>query len=178
MTAQRSAAGGAHRAPSQPTAPEEVEHLYDDETDYDILAQIESTGKAALPVLIALAEQVDGLDGAMVCTADGYNLCAIGLEEHQVGRLAAMTSSLYSVSRAACSEIAVQTRGDSANGPLDQVTLRNGDTQYMVFPIEHEDLGYLLLGVWAKQVSLGELLMEAKISARKIADIVKDEGLR
>lgn len=162
---------GAHRAPGGVKVHEDPEHLWDDETDIDILAKIEITGEATLPVLQGLAERVPGLDGAMVCTADGYNLCALGLEEAQVGRLAAMTSSLYSVSRAACGAVAAQSRSGHAE-PLDQVTLRSGDSQYMVFPIEHDELGYLLLSLWAKNVSLGELLMEAKISAREIEHIV------
>ncbi|MDO5698591.1 MAG: roadblock/LC7 domain-containing protein [Dermatophilus congolensis] len=165
---------GAHRAPAGVQVHDNPEPVWDDETDFDILAKIESTGEATLPVLQELAAQVPGIDGAMVCTADGYNLCALGLEEAQVGRLAAMTSSLYSVSRAACGAVAAQSRSGHEEA-LDQVTLRSGDTQYMVFPIEHDQLGYLLLSVWAKDVSLGELLMEAKISAREIERIVHAE---
>ncbi len=162
---------GAHHMPAGAAVQEVADQLWDHETDVDVLAQIEETGTAALPVLRDLAQRVPGIDGAMVCTADGYNLCALGLEEAQVGRLAAMTSSLYSVSGAACSAVAAQSRSGHAE-PLEQVTLRSGDTQYMVFPIEHDELGYLLLSLWAKNVTLGELLMEAKISAREIERIV------
>lgn len=165
---------GSHRARRRAQVQEPPKSPWDDETDLDILAQIESTGEATLPVLRELASRVPSIDGAMVCTADGYNLCALGLEEVQVGRLAAMTSSLYSVSRAACGAVAAQSRTGEAE-PLDQVTLRSGDTQYMVFPIKHDQLGYLLLSVWAEDVSLGELLMEAKISAREVERIVHDE---
>lgn len=165
---------GSHRAPTGVQTHEPTETPWDDETDFDILAQIETTGEATLPVLQELVKRVPTIDGAMVCTADGYNLCALGLEEAQVGRLAAMTSSLFSVSGAACGAVAAQSRSGTSEA-LDQVTLRSGDSQYMIFPIKHDQLGYLLLSVWAKDVSLGELLMEAKISAREVERIVHDE---
>ncbi|MBO3129160.1 roadblock/LC7 domain-containing protein [Dermatophilus congolensis] len=147
---------------------------WDMETDTETVSKLEEIGTATLPILESLAERLPTLEGAMLCTADGYNLCALGLESYQVGRLAAMTSTMFSVSNGAIDAI---TSDDKEASPLEQVTLKSGDSQYMIYPIQHDQLGYLLMSMWAQEITLGEFLMEAKISARELTRLVQIEDL-
>ena len=167
---------GSHRSPGTvPSYDNDPSSAWDTETDATLLKRIEDIGAASVPVLTDLTERVPTIDGAMLCTADGYNMCALGLDENQVGRLAAMTSTLFSVSSGAMEAVAAGS--PLGVEPLEQVTLRSGETQYMIFPIKHEQLGYVLMSLWAQNVTLGELLMEARISARELARIVhRDYG--
>lgn len=169
---------GAHRIPGSSPGTvaaegDEVIPEFDSDTDIDLLHRFQEIGTSALPALETLVERLSSIDGAMLCTADGYNLCALGLDENQVGRLAALTSTLFSVSRGAMEAVAQSSH--SVGAPLEQVTLRSGETQCLVFPIQHDRLGYVILCLWAERTGLGELLMEARITAREIADILRIE---
>lgn len=122
-------------------------------------------GQAVLPQLEELSSQLNGLTSAMVCTSDGFNLCSIGLDEHQVARLSALASSLYSVSGAA-SHVA-QAPG-AQNGILDVVSLHQGASQTVIVSVSGLIVGNLLLWVTAEDETLGVMLVAAKASAREL----------
>ncbi len=81
-----------------PRAPEPNDGI---EMDADIAEYWElwsaQIGHALVPVLEKLEKSLPGFTSAMICTADGFNLCTLGVEEEQVTRLSAMTSSLHSI---------------------------------------------------------------------------------
>ena len=51
-------------------------------------------GRYVLPALETLAGWLPHLRCATLCTADGFNVCSIGITEKQLGRLAALAGSL------------------------------------------------------------------------------------
>ena len=61
------------------------------------LAWCATVGELVLPIMLDLHRRIPQTSAAMLCTADGFNLCALGLDESAVGRMAALTSSLYAV---------------------------------------------------------------------------------
>ncbi|HRW18903.1 MAG TPA: hypothetical protein P5181_08670 [Dermatophilaceae bacterium] len=120
-------------------------------------------GQVALPHLLKLHEDIPRTTAAMLCTADGFNLCALGIDAAAVGQLAALTSSLYAVSSAAVRP------GRGAPADLDYVTLATGDTLRVVSALDHARLGRLILWANATQVPLGMLLIGVRGAAARIA---------
>jgi hypothetical protein len=61
----------------------------------------DETGTRLVPVLERLAGALPSATGVMVATADGFNLCALGLAADRVERVCAMTSALFSMASTA-----------------------------------------------------------------------------
>ncbi|MEY2688490.1 MAG: hypothetical protein RL375_2688 [Pseudomonadota bacterium] len=57
-------------------------------------------GKRAIPAMDRLAERLPQLRCAVLCTADGFNVCSIGVTEQQLGKMAALTGSLFTMGAA------------------------------------------------------------------------------
>jgi predicted regulator of Ras-like GTPase activity (Roadblock/LC7/MglB family) len=121
-------------------------------------------GTRAAPQLQVLVDLVPTLTSAMLCTTDGLNLCALGAEEGQVARLAALTSSLYAVSGAS-----VVSRPRSHGAALDHITLTAGNNLMVVTAIPHASLGRVLLWAAADDVTLGLLLLAVRQTAERVA---------
>jgi predicted regulator of Ras-like GTPase activity (Roadblock/LC7/MglB family) len=144
------------------------------EMDEDIAAYwglwSEQIGRALLPVLQKLSDGLPDFSSAMICTADGFNLCTIGVSETQVNRLSAMTSSLHSIADAVSGSV-----HDQDGGALDMVSLSNGASKTVVIAIRNLIIGQLLLWVTAGDDSLGVLLMRAKVAAEEIRAVLGDD---
>ncbi len=143
------------------------------EMDEDIAAAwelwSEQIGRALLPVLRTLAESLPTFSSAMICTADGFNLCALGVDEIEVSRLSAMTSSLHSIADSVSGSV-----HDDRGGPLDMVTLTNGASKTVVLAVRDLIVGQLLIWVTVGDDSLGALLMRAKVAAGSVRDQLGD----
>jgi predicted regulator of Ras-like GTPase activity (Roadblock/LC7/MglB family) len=144
------------------------------EMDADIAAYwglwSEQIGRALLPTLHQLAESLPRFTSAMICTADGFNLCTLGVDEPQVSRLSAMTSSLHSIADAMSSSV-----HDGDREPLDVVSLTNGASTTVVIAIRHLIIGQLLLWVTAEDTTLGVMLMRAKVAAGGVREVLADD---
>jgi predicted regulator of Ras-like GTPase activity (Roadblock/LC7/MglB family) len=144
------------------------------EMDEDIAAYwglwSEQIGRALAPVLQKLADSLPTFSSAMICTADGFNLCTLGVDEGQVSRLSAMTSSMHSIAEAMSSSV-----HDGKGGRLDQVSLTNGSSTTVVLAVRDLIIGPLLVWVTATDQTLGVLLMRAHVAAEGIRDVLADE---
>jgi predicted regulator of Ras-like GTPase activity (Roadblock/LC7/MglB family) len=155
-------------AADTPQAPLGVEMDDDIAADWGLWS--EQIGRALLPVLQTLSASLPSFSSAMICTADGFNLCTVGVDETQVSRLSAMTSSLHSIADAVSSSV-----HDDDGGPLDMVTLTNGSSKTVVLAVRHLIVGQLLLWVTVGDDSLGALLMRARVAAESIRTKLGDD---
>jgi|GEM_PF-1206297 predicted regulator of Ras-like GTPase activity (Roadblock/LC7/MglB family) len=128
----------------------------------------EQIGHALVPVLEKLEKSLPGFTSAMICTADGFNLCTLGVEEDQVTRLSAMTSSLHSIADVMSTSV---HEGDEL---LDVLSLSNGSSSTVLMAIRHLIIGQVLLWVTAENDTLGALLMRARVAARDVSSILRD----
>jgi predicted regulator of Ras-like GTPase activity (Roadblock/LC7/MglB family) len=104
----------------------------------------------------------------MLTTADGLNLCTLGVEEQQVGRLAAMASSIHAVSASA----AVGNL-DVGGGKLNAVTVMTDHAHAVVIALPHPKFDHLLLWVAAgTRDRLGGLLVHARETADRIQRVI------
>lgn len=128
----------------------------------------EQIGRALVPVLEKLEHSLPGFASAMICTADGFNLCTLGVDEEQVTRLSAMTSSLHSIADVMSTSV---HEGDEL---LDVLSLSNGSSSTVLMAIRHLIIGQVLLWVTAENDTLGALLMRARVAARDVSTILRD----
>lgn len=122
-------------------------------------------GQIFLPALQKMATRIPHLRCAVLCTPDGFNLCSLGLTESQVGKMAALSSSLLSVGDATVASLA---QGDDIPGALDLMTLEANGLQIVSVKI-HRTGSPLVLLVGAK-ASLGVVLVGVKAT---VSDLLR-----
>lgn len=133
-------------------------------------------GQHFSPCLEKMAGRIAHLQFAMLCTPDGFNLCSLGLNEDQVGKMAALSSSLFSVGEAAVDSISLP--GDAAHEPpatadgastaLSYLTLEARGLQIVTTKINRPAGHFILMA--AARASLGVVLVGVKAT---VADIEK-----
>lgn len=126
-----------------------------------------AVGKVALPVMEELIEKLPKISSAVLCTADGLNLCALEVDEMTVGKLSSLGSTLFSIGSSVIDTVLPN------NGSIDnthkEVIITIDNMQVMVIEIEHLGLGNLILLVSVKDTATGVILM----TLRYIADNLK-----
>lgn len=130
--------------------------------DWDVWSR--SLGQSVEPILAQLAVDVPTLGAALFCTADGLNVCTLGVSEANVGRLSALTSSVLSVAAAHREAITAQR---------DHSTVLNisaGEHHTVLLAVRLERLGDFVLGVYARDVNLGLLVVMTRRTAALIHD--------
>lgn len=124
-------------------------------------------GQHFLPALEKLAVRIPNLRCAMLCTPDGFNLCSIGLSENQVGKMAALSSSLLSVGDAAVSSLSYD---ESPTASMEMMTMEADGLQIVCVKIERPDRYFVLMA--ASRSPLGVILMGVKATANDIRKIL------
>jgi predicted regulator of Ras-like GTPase activity (Roadblock/LC7/MglB family) len=119
------------------------------------------TGALLVPVLERLAGALPSVTGVMVATADGFNLCALGLPADRVERVCAMTSALFSM--------ATTAMPDDDPGQADLLTIGSGEAGTVVLALPGLSLGAAILWVGARHETLGSLVYRARAAAAEIA---------
>lgn len=124
-------------------------------------------GQLVLPTLEKLSTRVPQVRCIVLCTPDGFNLCSIGLQEAQVGKMAALSSSLLSVGDASMNSL---SSDEDPIPPLDVITLEADGLHIVSTKVPYAD-GYLVLMV-ASRAPLGVVLMGAKSAATEIKTLL------
>ena len=123
-------------------------------------------GQIFLPALEKMATRIPHLRCAVLCTPDGFNLCSLGLTEDQVGKMAALSSSLLSVGDATIASLSPE--GTPA-APLEILTMEANGLQIVSTKIHRPGAGDLVL-MAAAQTSLGVVLVGVKST---VVDLLK-----
>lgn len=124
-------------------------------------------GRALMPTLRELGQSMHGFSCAMICTADGFNLCTLGVDEAGVLRLAALTSSMHSMADAVTQAV----HGDTERR-LDLLTLTDQTSTIVVLAIRDLIIGKLLLWVATEDETLGALLVRSRLAAAQIRQLL------
>jgi predicted regulator of Ras-like GTPase activity (Roadblock/LC7/MglB family) len=124
-------------------------------------------GKFFQPALEKMAARIPSLRCVVLCTSDGFNLCSIGLTEDQVGKMAALSSSLLSVGEAVVSTLVPE---NTSPGGLDIMTMEANGVQLVGTRI-HRSGGYLILMAAAK-APLGLVLVGVKATADEVRKLL------
>lgn len=100
----------------------------------------EQIGLALLPILRRAVAATPAITSALIGTADGFNLCALGLEEAHIAQVSAMTGALLSVA-----ESVTDVFDESDDHPTDVVSITHGDHTTVVLAVRHLIIGQLLI---------------------------------
>ncbi len=122
-------------------------------------------GQLFLPAIEKMATRIPQLRCAVLCTPDGFNICSLGLTEDQVGKMAALSSSLLSVGDATVGSLAAD---GASPGTLEILTMESDGLQIVTTKI-HRSTGHLVLMAGAR-APLGVVLVGVKATA---ADLLK-----
>lgn len=123
-------------------------------------------GSMALPRLEKVKESVPEIRSAMLCTADGMNLCALGIEPEDVGRMAALNSSLFAVSSSQAEIVA----SGAASRTETMVNISTGRGHLVLASFVQAPLGQLLLSLSAEGLQLGTLIVRARQASADIQE--------
>lgn len=129
-------------------------------------------GHAVLPKFLELKDRLPSMTAAMLCTADGLNLCAVGVSEEQVGHLAALNSSLYAV--AAAHTEAIQ---GAPRDPSDLINVSTRIGHVVVAGIAPKALGPMLLSVAASDALLGLIHQNVRACAEELLTLLERDDL-
>ena len=124
-------------------------------------------GKLFLPAVEKMATRIPQLRCAVLCTPDGFNLCSLGLTEDQVGKMAALSSSLISVGDATVNSLA---QADVPASALDMLTMEANGLQIVSVKIPLST-GYLILMACAA-APLGVVLVGVKATVSELRKLL------
>jgi predicted regulator of Ras-like GTPase activity (Roadblock/LC7/MglB family) len=141
---------------SQPRETEFNSHLA---VDWDVWS--EDLGHSLMPILEKLAASMPRFRSAMICTADGFNLCALGADPEAVDRLAALSSSMQSMAEAIIQGL------DHRGQRLETINLSHGSGHVVLVAVRGLSVGPLLVWVAAEE-TLGLVLVRAKVAAAEV----------
>lgn len=127
-------------------------------------------GSFVQPALEALPQRLPQKGSAVLCSPDGFNLCSVGVTADQIGKMAALTSSLIAIGEATATAIHTEP---SPSEELDLLTLQSGSLTTVCIKVPHKGT-YLLLMVSAHTTPLGVVLTVA----RSVADEVRKRLLK
>lgn len=122
----------------------------------------EEIGTKLLPVLDRLTRALPSVTAAMVSTADGFSLCALGLPGDRVERVSAMAGALHSMAASASSG------GDASDAPTDLLTITSGAATTVVMAVGGMSVGAALLWVTGRDDSLGSMIYRARAAVGEI----------
>lgn len=123
-------------------------------------------GRYVLPAMERLSGRLAHLRCAALCTADGFNICSIGISEAQLGKMAALAGSLLTLGDATLSSLS-----NDADVKLDLLTLEAG--QWITVAVRVVAPGEpLVLMVSATQTPLGVLHLRARQTAEEISALL------
>jgi predicted regulator of Ras-like GTPase activity (Roadblock/LC7/MglB family) len=153
-------------------------------------------GKRAIPAMDRLAERLPQLRCAVLCTADGFNVCSIGVTEQQLGKMAALTGSLFTMGAATLASLdednldaappadapagasishigaarAGSARQRGKPGELGVLTLEASGCIIVAVQVPHATQTLVLL-IAAQQTPLGVLHLRARQSAEELGEL-------
>lgn len=126
----------------------------------------EALGRLVLPAMEQLPKRIKNLSAAVLCTPDGFNICSLGVNEQQVGKLAALSGSLLSVGHATVTEL----RPELGEQHMDLLSLKAGSFQVLSMKV-NKPVGHLVLLAAAEDVALGAMIIGMQYVVHEIEKI-------
>lgn len=127
-------------------------------------------GRRVLPALEKLSQKTPGLVVSSLCSADGFNLCSIGLDPTQVYKMAAVSSTLFAVSVSVLTEVRKEAVTLEA---FDMLSLTSGSLQIIGVRVPFIKNRHLVLLVATENTPIGAVMAATRSTAAEITDLLK-----
>lgn len=139
---------------------------------------VSAIGSFVVDDMKELDVRLSGLSGAILTTADGFNICALGIDGTNVGKGASLASTMFSLTSAITDTISGND-GKSPAASQQEVLISSGDLQIAMLQINHPTLDNLVLLVAAEKTMAGLLLATARLVVdrieKKLATLVTEQ---
>ncbi|WP_298284267.1 hypothetical protein [Acidocella sp.] len=119
----------------------------------DAGAYLSALGTALRPAFSAMVARIPKLTYAVLCTPDGFNVCSTGVSNEQIGKMAAVSSSLLAVGEALVNAATGQTE-------LDVLTMESQGVQIVSTRVSGG--GHSVILLICARTPLGVILVNAK----------------
>lgn len=114
-------------------------------------------GEFVLPVMEELAGKLPGMDSAVLCTADGLNICSLEINDDIVGKMSSLSSTLFSIGNSVIETIL--SKEELSKGDNKEVIVTINNVQVMAVEVKCPQLGNLILLVAVRDTAIGVILM-------------------
>ena len=138
------------------------------EKNYQHWQMTSAIGKFVLPIMSSLSDKLPNMLGAVLCTADGFNVCSIGLDEMDVGKMASLSSSMFSIGNSVVGTLADSVESLSKN-QKKELLLTIDTMQVAIVEVEHCKMDNLVLLVAVDNTATGIVFM----TIRKVVDVLE-----
>lgn len=133
----------------------------------------EQIGELVQPSISKLDKRLKGLVGAQLCSLDGFNICALKMGKEQVSRMAAASSSLFSISDFVVNSFAGTASEDAEMEHLDLISVKKDDLQVIAVDVINPRGGHLVLVVAATNTDLGMMIVMARAVSTQITEVIE-----
>lgn len=128
-------------------------------------------GQLVLPTMNVLSQKLPLMVGATLCTADGFNVCSIGLDDTDVGKMSSLSSSMFALTG---SIIETMTHKANSNSKKE-VFIHSDDTHVIVVQVAHPKLDDLVLLVSVDNTSTGVILVAIRFVVAELEKLFQDQ---
>lgn len=115
------------------------------------------------------ANDVEGIESAVVASVDGFALAAVAQRNHNGDRLAAMTSSMLALANAIGRELVL--------GDLEVLMIDASHGKVMMLSIPKIQPPLLLMAACSRTSIMGSVLWRAKECGQKIQAVLEEERI-
>lgn len=113
-------------------------------------------GKFVLPIIKDLTKRLPELKNVVLCSADGLNICSVGIEGPSIGKMSSLSSSIFALGD---SIVAETLPNNSLEKEKKEILMIIEETQIMVSEVDYPKLGGLVLLVTVGETTTGALLV-------------------
>lgn len=128
---------------------------------------VSTIGNFVIDDMKELQTRLPGLSGAILASADGFNICSLGMESNSVGKGASLTSTMFSLTQA-ITETILDNAKKAMEDEKQEVLISLGNMQIVALQIKHPTLENLILLVAAQDTMVGLLLANVRLVVDKI----------
>lgn len=125
-------------------------------------------GNIVLPAMNLLSKKLPNLVGATLCTADGFNVCSVGLDKTDVGKMSSLSSSMFALTNSV-----MHTTNSNSDHQKKEVLITAGESQVALVQVKHPSIDDLVLLVSVKDTSTGVILVAIRYVVAEIEKILQ-----
>lgn len=129
---------------------------------------VSAIGSFVVDEMKELEIRLSGLSGAILTSADGFNICSLGIDSAEVGKGASLVSTMFSLTSAITDTISSTPDDHPSETGQQEVLISCANMQIAMLQITHPTLDNLVLLVAAEDTMAGLLLATARLVVDRI----------
>lgn len=129
---------------------------------------VSAIGSFVVDDMKELEVRLNGLSGAILTSADGFNICSLGIDSAEVGKGASLASTMFSLTAAITDTVSPSSDSAGSKSAQQEVLISCANLQIAMLQIKHPTLDNLVLLVAAENTMAGMLLATARLVVKRI----------